>query len=351
MYYFNSDYTEGAHPRILQKLIDTNMDQTGGYGEDAYCREARELIRRAVNCPDADVHFLVGGTQTNYTVISSILRPYEGVLCAPTGHINVHETGAVEARGHKVLTVTGAESPEEEKALKDGKITASQIRRAVLLQREDGAHEHIVKPGMVYISLPTELGTLYSLEELTAISRVCRGEGLPLFVDGARLGYALGAPANDISLPDLASLADVFYIGGTKVGLLFGEAVVITAEPLKKEFRYMMKQSGAMLAKGRLLGVQFGEAFRDDLYTEMGRHAMGLALRLKQAFLDKGYPLYADSPTNQQFFILPDEKLEKLSQNFVFEPSGRVDETHRAARFCTSWATTEEAVDALIRAL
>lgn len=350
MFYFNSDYTEGAHPQVLQALIDSNMDQTGGYGEDKYCAEARELIKKAVGKEDAAVHFLVGGTQTNYTVITSILRPYEGVLCAPTGHINAHETGSVEARGHKVLPISGGDEKDQQATI-DGKITANQIRRATLEQRENAAFEHIVKPGMVYISHPTELGTLYSLEELKEISAVCHELGLPLFLDGARLGYALGAPSNDISLKDLAEYCDVFYIGGTKVGLLFGEAVVISNPALQKEFRYMMKQAGAMLAKGRLLGVQFGAVFKNDLYTKMGKHAMDLALKLKAAFVEKGYPLYADSPSNQQFFILTDEKLAELSQNFVYEPMGRIDETHSAARFCTSWATTEEAVDALIAAL
>lgn len=350
MFYFNSDYTEGAHPKVLQALIDTNMAQTTGYGEDAFCEEARARIREAVGCQEAAVHFLVGGTQTNYTVISSVLRPYEGVLCAPTGHINAHETGAVEARGHKVIAISGGDEKDQQATI-DGKITANQIRKAALEQRENGAHEHIVKPGMVYISHPTELGTLYTLDELKEISACCRELGLPLFLDGARLGYALGAPANDITLKDLARYTDVFYIGGTKVGLLFGEAVVISNPSLQKEFRYMMKQSGAMLAKGRLLGVQFNAVFKDDLYIQMGKHAMDLALKLKAAFIEKGYALYADSPSNQQFFILSDEKLAELSKNFVYEPMGRVDETHSAARFCTSWATTEEAVDALIAAI
>lgn len=347
MYYFNSDYTEGAHPQILQKLIDTNMVQTGGYGTDSYCKEAAEFIKRDLNKPEAAVHFLVGGTQTNYTVIDSILRPHEGVLSAPTGHINVHETGAVEATGHKVLTAP-AYRPEDADAITNGKITGYQIDRYCREQAENDAFEHIVKPGMVYISFPTELGTLYTKQEMTEVAEACRKWNIPLFVDGARLSYGLASPANDVTIQDLAGLADVFYIGGTKVGLLFGEAVVIVNPALQKEFRYIMKQKGAMLAKGRLLGVQFGAAFENGLYYEMGKHAMRLAMKLKEGFVAKGYPLYADSPTNQQFIILPDEKLKELSADFVCEYQARIDETHSAVRFCTSWATREDAVDLLL---
>ncbi len=347
MYYFNSDYTQGAHPDILQRLVDTNMEQTIGYGEDAYCQNAAELIRRDIHQPEAAVHFLVGGTQTNYTVIASILRPYEGVFCAPSGHINVHETGAVEATGHKLLTVSGGDAMDEA-ATKDGKLTAAQLRAAYKAYAESGVCEHTVKPGMVYISQPTELGTLYSLAELTAIHEVCQELDLPLFVDGARLAYALASPKNDVTIQDLARLCDVFYIGGTKVGLLFGEAVVIVNPKLQPYFRYMMKQKGAMLAKGRLLGVQFGEAFRDGLYYRMGEHAIRLAMKLRDGFVAKGYPLAADSPTNQQFFVLTHAQMEKLSKEFVFEFWGPVDEDHSAVRFCTSWATEEAAVDYLL---
>ena len=350
MYYFNSDYTEGAHPQILQALIDTNMDQTPGYGTDEYCEKARRMIQQELGRDDAAVHFLVGGTQTNVTFIASVLRPYEGAICAPTGHINVHETGALEATGHKCLALsTGSE--EDLAAVKDGKITAAQIEKAILDQKNNDAWEHIVKPGIVYISQPTELGTLYSLNELTAISKVCRQYQVPLFVDGARLSYALGAPANDVTIQDLAELSDAFYIGGTKVGLLFGEALVIMNPALQVNFRYNIKQNGGMLAKGRLLGVQFAAAFTDGLYYEMGRHAMRLALKLKQAFVDHGYELYADSPTNQQFVIMPDSKLSELKKDFIFEYQTRIDETRSAVRFCTSWATKEEGIDQLIAAL
>ncbi len=350
MYYFNCDYTEGAHPDILKRLVETNMEQTIGYGEDAYCQNAADLIRRDIGQPGAAVHFLVGGTQANYTVIASILRPYEGVFCAPTGHINVHETGAVEATGHKLLPVSGG-SEKDQAATKDGKLTAAQLRAAYKAFAESGVCEHTVKPGMVYISQPTELGTLYSLSELTAIHEFCKEFSLPLFVDGARLSYALASPANDVTIVDLARLADVFYIGGTKVGLLFGEAVVIVNPALQPYFRYMMKQKGAMLAKGRLLGVQFGEAFRDGLYYRMGQHALRLAMKLKQGFVEKGYPLAADSPTNQQFFILSNEQMEALRKDYVFEFWGPIDETHSAVRFCTSWATSEEAVDKLLASI
>ncbi len=352
MLYFNSDYTEGCHPRILQKLIETNLTQTIGYGEDEFCKEAAAYIRRDIQREDADVHFLVGGTQTNFTFISSVLRPHEGVIAAPTGHINVHETGAVEATGHKILALTAIPGdPESAKAQKDGKVTARQIEKAVIDHKNNPAFEHIVKPGMVYLSQPTELGTLYSLAELKAIHNVCSRYGLPLFVDGARLGYALASEQNDVTIQDLASLSDAFYIGGTKVGLLFGEALVILNPALKPDFRYFIKQKGGMLAKGRLLGVQFAEAFRDGLYYEMGKHAMELAVKLKKGFIEKGYPLYADSPTNQQFVILPDALLEKLSANYVFEYQERIDEAHSAVRFCTSWATKEEAIDSLLSAL
>lgn len=341
MYYFNNDYSEGAHPRILQRLAETNLVQTYGYGMDEYCRHAAELIKQQCQTPDASVHFLVGGTQTNMTVVDFLLKPYEGPLCADSGHINVHETGAVESLGHKVLTLTPA----------DGKISAKQVEEAVQAHANSPTMEHTVRPGMVYISQPTEIGTLYSLQELTDLYEVCQRYHLPLFVDGARLGYGLMSDENDVTLPDLAKRCDVFYIGGTKVGLLFGEALVFTNPSLCENFRYAIKQKGGMLAKGRLLGVQFEEAFKDGLYYEMGRHGIEMAMQIKKAALDKGYPLFAKSPTNQQFFILPDEKLQQLSSNFVFEDMGRVDETHTAVRICTSWATTQEAVDALIEAL
>ena len=335
---FESDYEEGAHPRILELLAATNLEQTPGYGEDGYSDKARELIRAACAAPDADVHFLVGGTQTNFVVIEAALRPWQGVLCAENGHINVHETGAVEATGHKVLALPAHE----------GKISADQIRKACADHRADDSYEHMVQPGMVYLSSPTEFGTLYSRAELEEISLACRELGLPLFVDGARMGYGLMSEANDMTLPDYAALCDVFSIGGTKVGALFGEAVVITSAAIKKDFRYLMKQRGAMLAKGRLLGLQFLALFEDDLYTRIAGQADRLAMRLRRAFLEKGWPLLYNSFTNQQFPIVPDSSLEKLAGRYSFSFWQKTDEAHSAVRFCTSWATTEKAVDRLI---
>ena len=338
MILFNSDYTEGAHPRILKKLMETNFEQTPGYGEDAYCEAAREAIRKVCDAPEADVHFLVGGTQANFTVISSALKPYQGVLCADTGHINVHETGAVEACGHKVLALPG----------KDGKITAEQIRNAHDLHWSDESHEHIAQPKMVYISHPTELGTLYTKGELEEIGRVCRECGLYLFLDGARLGYGLMAPGTDVTIADIAKICDVFYIGGTKVGALFGEAVVIMNPQLKPDFRYCIKQKGGMLAKGRLLGIQFLELFRDGLYFEIAKHAIDMAMILKEGLKEKGYSFFMDSVTNQQFIMIEDEKLEKIREKYGVTYQQRYDETHSVIRLCTSWATTEENVRAFL---
>lgn len=336
---FQCDYAEGAHPSILKKLEETNFDQTAGYGMDPYCDSARERIKKLCNNENVDVHFLVGGTQTNFTVISSVLRPYQGVIAAHTGHINVHETGAVEATGHKVLPILS----------EDGKITAAQVREMCNAHWDDADHEHMVQPGMVYISYPTENGTLYQKEELQALYDTCREFGLPLFLDGARLGYGLMSEASDLALEDIAKLTDVFYIGGTKVGALFGEAVVITKPELKKDFRYMIKRSGGMLAKGRLLGIQFDILFTEGLYFEISKHADDLAMRLKEAFIKKGYPLRYDSYTNQQFPILPDEHLEKLKEKYAYGFWEKIDDAHSAVRFCTSWATREEAVEELIR--
>ena len=338
---FNCDYTEGAHPQILQRLIDTNMEQHPGYSEDEYCRRAAEKIRSLCKAPEAAVHFIVGGTQTNLIVIASALRPHQGVVCADTGHINVHETGAIEATGHKVLGLPSV----------NGKITAEQVAEYCEEHIHNPAFEHIVQPGMVYISIPTEYGTMYSKDELTALSAVCHQYDLPLYVDGARLAYGLAAEGNDLTLPDLAELCDVFYIGGTKVGALFGEAVVITNTAMKKDFRYIMKQKGAMLAKGRLLGVQFDAMFDNDLYFEMGRHATGLALKIRDAFAAAGYPFLIESPTNQQFVVLPDSKLAILERDFAIEYMERVDADHSGVRFCTSWATKSEDVDTLIEAI
>ena len=290
------------------------------------------------DAPEADVHFLVGGTQANFTVISSALKPYQGVLCADTGHINVHETGAVEACGHKVLALPG----------KDGKITAEQIRNAHDLHWSDESHEHIAQPKMVYISHPTELGTLYTKGELEEIGRVCRECGLYLFLDGARLGYGLMAPGTDVTIADIAKICDVFYIGGTKVGAFFGEAVVIMNPQLKPDFRYCIKQKGGMLAKGRLLGIQFLELFRDGLYFEIAKHAIDMAMILKEGLKEKGYSFFMDSVTNQQFIMIEDEKLEKIREKYGVTYQQRYDETHSVIRLCTSWATTEENVRSLL---
>lgn len=344
MIHFECDYTEGCHPAILQRLIETNEEQTSGYGMDAHCENARALIRNLCEAPEADVHFLVGGTQTNTTVIASILRPYQGVLCAETGHINVHETGAIEATGHKVLPLKSS----------DGKITAGQIQEAYDAHWNDNDHEHIVQPGMVYLSQSTENGTIYSKAELTAISQTCHDCKLPLFLDGARLGYAMASPENDLTMADIARLCDVFYIGGTKVGALFGEAVVINNPDFTKDFRYLIKQHGGMLAKGRLLGIQFEtlmEGGNDCLYFQISDHAVKLAYKIKEAFVAKGYDLLYDSPTNQQYPILPDEMVGKLSKEFSFATWSKVDDEHTAVRFCTSWATKKESVDTLIQKL
>lgn len=337
MIIFECDYTEGAHPEILKRLGETNFVQTPGYGVDEYCESAKQKIKKACGNEMADVHFLVGGTQANFTVISSILRPFQGVIAAESGHINVHETGAVEGTGHKVLTL-----PSE-----DGKITAEQVRQMYEAHWADVTHEHMVQPGMVYISHPTENGTLYSKDELRELYDTCRERKLPLFMDGARLGYGIVSEASTLTMEDIASLTDVFYIGGTKVGALFGEAVVIINPELKKDFRYMIKHNGGMLAKGRLLGIQFDTLFTDDLYYKMAGHADSLAMRLKKAFVEKGYALRYDSYTNQQFPILPNEHMEKLAEKYSFSFWQTVDKGHTAVRFCTSWATREDAVEQL----
>lgn len=341
MIYFNSDYLEGAHPSIMKRLAETNMAQSVGYGEDEYCAAAREKIKAACEAPDADVHFLVGGTQTNTTVIASILRPYQGVIAPTTGHINCHETGAIESTGHKVLAL-----PTD-----NGKITAQQVEEYYLWHHTSPDFEHIVMPGMVYISYPTEGGTIYSKAELTAIYETCQRCGLPLYIDGARLGYGLMSDECDLTLPELASLCDVFYIGGTKVGALFGEAVVVMNPALKKDFRFFMKQRGGMLAKGRLLGIQFDTLFTDDLYRKISRHAIDMAHQIREIFVSAGYPLLFDSPTNQQYPIMPDSELAEIGKNFGYEYWERVDETHSGVRFCASWATTQENVDALREAV
>ena len=332
------DYLEGCHPSILRKLTETNMEQTPGYGMDHYCEEAAEKIRAAFSCPEANVHFLVGGTQANTTVIAAALRPYEGVLCAHTGHINAHETGAIESSGHKCLALPG----------RDGLISASQVSVAVALQGDD---EHIVKPGMVYVSMSTELGTIYNLAQLKDLYFTCRQHGLYLFIDGARLGYALAAPTCDLTPADIARYCDVFTVGGTKMGALFGEAVVINNPELNRNFRYMIKQRGGMLAKGRLLGIQFETLMEDGLYFTIAKKAVDQAMRIRDALLRKDIPLYVDSPTNQLFPILTDDQAEALEDDFDLAVWERVDENHAALRVCTSWATTDAAVEAFIQAV
>ena len=335
---FQCDYNEGCAPQILQRLVETNLEQNIGYGEDPHCKHARELIRKTCEAPEADVHFLVGGTQANATIISSILRPYQGVIAATTGHIAVHETGAIEHSGHKVLTLPTT----------NGKIQAEQVRQCLADHYNEDGPEHAVQPGMVYISYPTEYGTLYSNQELTDIHNVCREYRIPLFVDGARMGYGLASKECDVTLPEMAKLADVFYIGGTKQGALFGEAVVITNPALKKDFRYFIKQGGGMLAKGRLLGIQYEELMQNDLYLKLARHADEQAERIREALLKKGYKMAVPSPTNQQFFVLPNDHLRELQEKYVLSVWGHADANHTTVRICTSWATKKENVDKLI---
>lgn len=335
---FNCDYSEGCHSAILEALLRTNMEQTPGYGEDEHCAHAAALIREACGAPDAAVHFLVGGTQVNFIMVAAALRPHQSPLCADTGHINVHESGAVEATGHKVLSVPGV----------DGKISAEQVRAAVEAHWKDENHEHMTQPKLVYISNPTEFGTIYSKAELTALHDVCREKNLYLYMDGARLGYGLAARENDLTLADIARLTDAFYIGGTKVGALFGEALVITNETLKEDFRYIEKQRGAMLAKGRLLGVQFETLFTDGLYVKISRHAVELAMQIRDACRRKGWPFLMDSPTNQQFPVIPRVQLKKLADKYAYSVWMDLSEEDIAVRLCTSWATREEDVKALV---
>lgn len=338
MIYFNCDYTEGAHPSILEKLVATNMEQTIGYGMDEHCEHAASLIKKACDAEDADIHFLVGGTQTNVTVIDAALKPYQGVICASSGHINVHETGAIEACGHKCITI-----PSE-----DGKIYEPEVRKLLADHYENGGDVHMVQPKMVYISNPTEWGTIYSKEELKNLYALCKEYGVYLFLDGARLGYGLMCKENDVTLKDVADYTDVFYIGGTKVGALFGEAVVITNDGLKPDFRYNIKQHGGMLAKGRLLGIQFETLFENNLYFDIAKHAMNMADKIREKFVALGVKFTVDSPSNQIFVALPSKTVEKLSEKFVLEPMGKQDENTSIIRICTSWATKEENVDMLL---
>lgn len=332
---FENDYSEGAHEKVLQRLIDTNMEQLSGYGTDHYCESAKEKIRAACGCPEADVFFLAGGTQTNQIVITTMLKPYEGVVAAQTGHVSTHEAGAIETAGHKVLTI-----PHE-----DGKISAEALEEYLRAFYEDGNHEHMVFPGMVYISHPTEYGTLYTKGELAELSAICSEYHIPLYLDGARLGYGLAAADTDVTLKDVAEYCDVFYIGGTKVGALCGEAVVFTKENMPVHFMTMVKQRGALLAKGRLLGIQFDALFTDDLYLEIGKNAINTAEALKKILREKGCQFYLESPTNQIFVVLEDEKLKELGREVKFSFWEKKDEDHTVVRFATSWATRMEDVE------
>lgn len=334
---FECDYTQGAHEKVLARLTETNLVQVGGYGSDEFCDEAKEKIKAACECPDADIFFLVGGTQTNQIVIDSVLQSYEGVIATTTGHVAVHEAGAIEFTGHKVLTV-----PEY-----DGKLKAEDVKDLLVKFYQDGSYDHMVFPGMVYISYPTEYGTIYSKEELTAIYGVCKEYDIPLYIDGARLGYGLMSRQADVTLPELAKLCDVFYIGGTKVGALCGEAVVFTHHNMPKHFLTIAKQHGGLLAKGRLLGLQFDALFTDNLYFEISKHAIDMAEKIKEGFVSRGYELLIDSPTNQQFVILEDAKIEELKGKVGFEIWEKVDETKSAVRFASSWGTTEEQLEML----
>lgn len=341
MFHFDSDYMEGAHPRILERLAKINFEKIEGYGIDQYCASAARRIREACNAPEADVRFLVGGTQTNTTIIKSLLRPYEGVVAVDTGHIAVHESGAIEATGHKVLTIEGV----------DGKLSAERLEAHLARERGDENRDHAVWSGMVYISQPTELGTIYSLAELEALSEVCHRWQLPLFVDGARLGYALAAPSADFTLADVARLCDVFYIGGTKVGALMGEAVVIPRGEQIAHFTTLIKQQGALLAKGWLLGVQFDELFADNLYVEIARNAVCQAERLSRELVAKGYQLASPTLSNQIFLTLDKEQLARLSAVTTFSTWERLTDGRTVVRLATSWATTDEQIDQLIAAL
>lgn len=337
---FESDYNNGCHEAILKRLIETNNERATGYGLDDYCTAAKEKIRLICDKPEADVFFLVGGTQTNATVIDAMLHSYQGVLSVETGHINVHESGAIEFGGHKVLALPSH----------DGKMDANELNQWLQAFYDDIAYEHMVFPGMVYITFATEMGTIYTLDELRAISDVCKKFDLPMFVDGARLGYGLMAEGCDVSIQQLADLCDVFYLGGTKCGALCGEAVVFPHHNAPAHFFTIVKQHGALLAKGRLLGIQFDVLMQDNLYFKIAHHAVEQAMRLRDAFIAKGYEMYSNSPTNQQFVLLDRETIERLEKDFVFEQWFPVGEKMNC-RFVTSWATLPEDVDALIAAL
>lgn len=334
---FTCDYSEGAHPKILERLAATNFEQLPGYGMDPYSESARARIRAACGTPDAEVFFLVGGTQTNSTIIAAMLRDYEGVVSPETGHIGVHEAGAVEYTGHKVLTIPSHY----------GKVDPAELEAYLTAATTDPNYEHMVFPGMVYLSFPTEYGTIYSKAELQEIRRISTRFGLPLMIDGARLGYGLMSPACDLTLPELAGLCDVFYIGGTKVGALCGEAVVFPRGNAPRHFYTITKQHGAMLAKGRLLGIQFDTLFTDNLYFEISRHAIDMAMRLKSLLREKGCRFFINSPTNQQFIVLENRQIEELGRHVAYDPWDRVDADHTAIRLATSWATKPEHLEEL----
>lgn len=334
---FASDYLEGAHPSILKRLADTNWQKLPGYGFDEISLAAKDKIRQACHAPNAEVEFLVGGTQANAVMIDALLQPYQGVAAADTGHISVHEAGAIEAGGHKVLTLPGHE----------GKITAAQIAELAGDYAAYANHDHMVMPGMVYLSQPTEFGTLYTRSELQAIHDVCQQYDMKLYVDGARLSYALACTVNDVTMADLATLCDAFYIGGTKCGALIGEAVVIPDPQLLPHLFMMIKQHGALLAKGRLLGIQFDELFKDDRYIDIARPAILYADQIRDYLKQNGYQLYGSSPTNQIFFIIENQQLARLEQQVTFSFWEKYDETHTIIRFATSWATQKQDVDQL----
>lgn len=337
--HFESDYMEGAHPLILQRLVDTNFEKTPGYGEDAYCESAKAKIRTACACPKADIHFLVGGTQTNTTIIAAVLRSWQGVVAAQTGHVAVHEAGAIEATGHKVITL-----PHN-----NGKLEAKTLESYLNTFEHDANRDHMVEPGMVYISHPTEYGTLYTKQELESLHNVCSTHHLPLFLDGARLGYGLAAEKTDVTLPVIAQNCDVFYIGGTKVGALFGEAVVVPNKELTPHFFTVIKQHGALLAKGRILGIQFDTLFTGNLYYEIAHNAIDNAMYLKRELTKKGVQFFIDSPTNQQFLVLENSTLEKLSAHIGFSFWEKYDDTHTVVRLATSWATKRENIEEVVR--
>jgi len=341
MLYFVNDYSAGTHEKVMQRLMETNLEKQAVYGEDVYSLSAKEKIRAACDCPHAQIAFISGGTQTNQLAIDTLLLPHEGVICAQSGHINTHESGAIEYTGHKVLTL-----PEH-----DGKIDATELKDFMVRFYSDENYEHCVFPGLVYITFPTEFGSIYSKKELEDIRAVCDEYELSLYMDGARLGYGLACKENELSLADIARLTDAFYIGGNKVGALFGEALVFTKNNMPKHFVTHIKRHGALMAKGRVLGVQFDTLFTDDLYMEIGHHAMRLADKLRAAFEEKGYEFLKKTPTNQIFIVLDDEKKAQLEKKVAFSFWEKLDEKHTAVRFVTDWATTEEDVDKLIELL